>query len=755
MTKGRASRMAAAGAFFRTIRGTGRAMILRRALLWLAALSWVLALTAAAGRAQQAEPALPPLPGPVLLKLAKDPAAWRRFLGDHPSLPSAAPIAMPARAGLGWTPLASLTGAKLSNPLLLTDGTVLLHVSCTSTWYRLQPDIDGNYQNGTWSLIADMAVEGQPVYAPRFFASAILPDGRVMVEGGEYNNCFKVATPPAVDTNLGAIYDPTADTWTFVPPPDGWTKIGDASSALLDNGTFLLSNSQTNQLATLDPTDLSWAEVASGKFGINDEENWTLLPDGNILTVDAYVKTKMCGTGSELLLTDSFQWISAGSTIVSLSGCFGHVANFEAPTQILHPGGMVYAFGASASLPRQNDQVPTASYNTATRLWKAGPNMPAVGRINYTMADAPAAILPNGKVLIAASPGVWATPLSFPTPTHFFVFDGKTFTQVGDVANSPGLSSFEMNFLVLPTGEILAVETDFPNVEIFPAVCCALARWAPVITSLPKKAMVPQGTYPVSGEQFSGLTFGASFGDDEQASTNYPLVRITNKTTKHMFYARTFDFTSASVAPGIRSSTEFTLPSDIEIGPSSLVVVANGIASNPVDVTISDITASIALSPSACLHFPQSGGKQTYTATVTHPPPGITLGYAWRLEFGGQASGNEKLTVPDAVWMTTSFGAWFIGPSNSATLTLGALPFPTDGTGDVIQAELLVLTPQGQPMLLNTTGVPDAQVGYTQGALTKCPGSADLADPVGMRRVKPRAEVAAERNVHDPDPQSH
>ena len=48
--------------------------------------------------------------------------------------------------------------------------------------------------------------------------------------------------PKAVWTNLGAISDPVADTWTPVSAPLGtqWSQIGDAQSIVLANGQFML-----------------------------------------------------------------------------------------------------------------------------------------------------------------------------------------------------------------------------------------------------------------------------------------------------------------------------------------------------------------------------------------------------------------------------------------------------------------------------------------------------------------------------------
>ena len=111
--------------------------------------------------------------------------------------------------------------------------------------------------------------------------------------------------------------------------------------------------------------------------------------------------------------------------------------------------------------------------------------------------------------------------------------------------------------------------------------------WAPSIRSLSDNNLRPGGTYNLSGKQLAGLDQGAVYGDDVQDSTNFPLVRLTNNATGVVTYARTHDWTSVSVAPGTRSSTEFTVPWGTPRGRSTLVVIANGIASSPSTVNIS------------------------------------------------------------------------------------------------------------------------------------------------------------------------
>jgi hypothetical protein len=110
-------------------------------------------------------------------------------------------------------------------PLLLTDGTIMLHETCGSRLFRLSPDINGSYVNGTWSQLASLPSG----YSPLYYASAVLSDGRVIINGGEYNNTG--SGRKAVWTNKGAIYDPTTNAWTSVSPPSAIWEIVRPSNA--------------------------------------------------------------------------------------------------------------------------------------------------------------------------------------------------------------------------------------------------------------------------------------------------------------------------------------------------------------------------------------------------------------------------------------------------------------------------------------------------------------------------------------------
>ena len=99
--------------------------------------------------------------------------------------------------------------------------------------------------------------------------------------------------------------------------------------------------------------------------------------------------------------------------------------------------------------------------------------------------------------------------------------------------------------------------------------------------------MVRGSTYKITGTQFNGLSQAAAFGDEYQTATNYPLVRITNNGTGHVFYAKTHDHSTMGVATGTKPVfTNFDVPAGMETGASTLVVVTNGIPSLPVSITV-------------------------------------------------------------------------------------------------------------------------------------------------------------------------
>ena len=74
-------------------------------------------------------------------------------------------------------------------------------------------------------------------------------------------------------------------------------------------------------------------------------------------------------------------------------------------------------------------------------------------------------------------------------------------------------------------------------------------------------------TYHTIGRGFNGWSQAASFGDEFQTATNYPLVRIVNNATGHIFYAKTHDHNTMGVATrSYPTYTYFDVPANMETG---------------------------------------------------------------------------------------------------------------------------------------------------------------------------------------------
>ena len=236
----------------------------------------------------------------------------------------------------------------------------------------------------------------------------------------------------------------------------------------------------------------------------------------------------------------------------------------ETGGMVLRPDGTVFAPGDAH----------TAIYNYRTRTWSAGPDFPEVGGEPLDAGDTGSALLPDGNVLVAGVRTDATTAM--PTEANVtFEFDGA---HLNPVPNGNG-----SNTLLLPTGQVLAVGG---GISIYTPTGNPNPAWAPTISAAPEAVQNGQ-TYTITGTQFNGLSAGVGSGDEWQAATNYPLVRITNSATGHVFYCRTHDHSTMGVATGATPvSTHFDVPQSIESGPSTLVVVANGIASVPISILV-------------------------------------------------------------------------------------------------------------------------------------------------------------------------
>lgn len=506
-----------------------------------------------------------------------------------------------------WTPLANAPGVFLDTCLLLTDGRVICHQYNTNRWRRLTPDADGSYANGTWDFTADMPNGNDPaigcancVYRPLFYASNVLPDGRVVVAGGEYNNLV------FGNTNIGFIYDPVTDSWSNqLVEAFGGNRVGDASSMVLQDGTFIMAEGKPDDPPnnmppftstpgniesldlTVDPavfTALNPPGKAPG--ATNNEENWNILYDGRILAVNSFLASSF-----EIYDPVANSWGNAGSTVVNLAdtdpgdGSAGNQR--ETGPCVFRADSTAICFSGTAA-----GQNAVYDFNTGTFSNSANMDFPLVPgqTYHYAVADGVASLLPNGNTLVMASPTRVGDV--FIAGSHFYEVEYGT-NNLNAVMDTPNVASFiayQARMVVLPSGELLVVaynQAATQDVMLYSNGGAPQDAWRPVITVPPPAQILAGNTYSIGGTLFNGFSEGATYGDDAQMSTNYPLVRITNEATGHVFYARTHDHSRMGIEQVGSTevvTTQFDVPAGLESGRSSLVVVTNGIESAPVTV---------------------------------------------------------------------------------------------------------------------------------------------------------------------------
>ena len=459
-----------------------------------------------------------------------------------------------------WTGLTNQPSFNASTMLLLTDGTVLCQNSDSSDWYKLSPDQSGSYVNGTWS--SKLATGPN---SPLYYASAVLKDGRVFVAGGEYN------AGSQAELLAAEIYDPVNDAWTTLANPAGWTNIGDAPSCVLPDGRVLLGSINDTKTAVYDPAANSWT-ATSDKGDRSSEETWTLLPDDTVLVVQC---TNHPNTEKYIIAADT--WATAGKTPSDLV----EAASIEVGPSLLLPDGRVFAVGATGHTALYTPP-PVANQVGA---WSEGPDFPQVSNKAIGAKDAPACLLPNGRVLCAVGP-VDGVSDDYLSPTYFYEFDpaSSTLTAVTNPSNN-GDAPYVGRMLLLPTGQVLFANGS-NTIQVYTPDGAPNPAWKPSIESCPT-SLQQNHTYTLFGRQLNGLSQAVGYGDDAQMATNYPLVRISDVSTNHVFYCRTHNHSTMGVNTGtVVHSTQFDVPAGIEIGTAMVQVVANGISSDSLMVVV-------------------------------------------------------------------------------------------------------------------------------------------------------------------------
>ena len=527
-----------------------------------------------------------------------------------------------------WTPLTTVAPDQSGGGmLLLSDGTILCKTfSGGSDGYgniydRLTPDVSGNYANGSWSAIAPMGK------TRLYYSTELLKDGRVYVAGGEYGT----------GNAAGETYNPLTNVWT----PNGaiGSTVSDANSEILEDGTVM----QALVAGTLKNTKIytpATNAYTTGPtcVGIHNESAWLKLADNSILFIDRNTQN------SERFIPALNQWIADATVPVDVYDPYG----LESGGSLLLPDGRAIFFGSTG-----HNAIYTPTGTTAPGSWVAASDFPD----GQGTPDAPAAMMVNGKILCAVSPAATSRN-HFPTPTSFYEYDYllDSFTRVSSPTGGLTLtgSVYTTTMVDLPSGQVLFSVQGSNQYYIYTPGGAALTAGKPKIKG---GQLAGTNTYRIWGTGFNGISEGATYGDDWQMNSNYPIVRLS--LGANVYYARTYNWNSTGVQRGtLPDTTTFTLPSGLPKGTYNLVVVANGFASAATKLTVKNnvpvadnLTASASDGSTQKAKLSVDVKPLVTSGLMVSPNPATSVS---RISFSLAATSHISLTLADATGKTVA-----------------------------------------------------------------------------------------------------
>jgi len=417
---------------------------------------------------------------------------------------------------------------------------------------------------------------------------------------------------------------------------------GDGPTMLLPGGKILAGSLDARLTYIYTIASNSWAFAANKVYNdSSDEEGWTRLADGRILTYDIGQSSRTGSSYAEVYDPVANSWSGISPADGTAKGAFpllsSEAAGYEIGPSLRLLDGRSFLIGATGH---------TALYTPATNTWAAGPDI--MGTLNGSPAlfgadDAPAAIMPNGHVLLAADAGPTLGP--YEPPTQLFDFDpaANTISPVSPAIPDTSLNTnaYQTHMLVLPTGQVLFEDGSY-QLWVYTPDGAAPASYQPAVTNV---AYIGSGVFTLSGTQLTGQSAGAAYGDDSEMDENYPIVSLISS-SGNVYYCRTSNWSSVGVATGSTPQTvNFTLNPSITAGKYSLVVSAAGISSAPANITITQAAVSglpltsIAVTPANSSIAIGANQPFAATGTFTDGSTGnITDAAAWRSSVASVAS---------------------------------------------------------------------------------------------------------------------
>ena len=235
--------------------------------------------------------------------------------------------------------------------------------------------------SGTWTATGSLSA------ATSEHTATLLPNGKVLVAGGVNGDIFEFGSILA----NAELYDPTSGTWTATGSLGA--ARGEHTATLLPNGKVLVAGGVSNSYSFLvnaelyDPASGTW--TATGSLGAaRSDHTATLLPNGKVLVAGGFNDSNRLAS-AELYDPASGTWTATGSLGAARNG---HIAT-------LLPNGKVLVAGGFNGDSDSSILVSAELYDPASGTWSA------TGSLVFARGAHTATLLPNGRVLIAAGVG--------------------------------------------------------------------------------------------------------------------------------------------------------------------------------------------------------------------------------------------------------------------------------------------------------------------------------------------------------------
>ena len=485
----------------------------------------------------------------------------------------------PYTSGLvvGWT--VSGTGIPTGATIVSIDSATQITISANATSTRTATQVNFNHSYRLTACFGD-----DP--------SMLLSSSAILVGDLLNNKTF--------------VYNIDTDSWTqsaskiYTDQSDeeGWVKLADGSVLTYDlfkskstNGSYAEKYNPTTGLWTsISPSDgtaLGFIpQLSSNSLG-SELGPGLRLQDGRIFFVGATEHTALYNPATNT-------WAAGPDVMGTLNGIPSPFGGDDSPGAILPNGHVIFGADAGPSQFKSTGDITTGSKiivnipSTAILQvgWAiSGTGIPSSSTI--TSVDSANQIHINNNAT-ATTAGVTITfGAVFSLPTQLFDFNPTT-NSINPV--SPAIPDARLNttavypkrMLVTPNGQLLFSDAS-SQIWVYTPDGAPNPALRPVINKIVYNG---GGVFTLTGKQLNGQSAGASYGDDDQMDSNYPIVRMTSSTGT-VLYARTTGWSSTGVGGGAAPETvNFTLNPALTPGAYTVVVSGAGISSFPVILNV-------------------------------------------------------------------------------------------------------------------------------------------------------------------------